>query len=50
MINDFDNEGSRTTIANSDSDAHAYTNTAIDQGYRAVKEMLADRRGYIVPL
>ncbi len=31
----------RITIANSDSDGHAYTNIAIDQGYRAVSEVLA---------
>ena len=31
----------RITIANSDSDGHAYTNIAIDQGYRAVQEALA---------
>jgi spermidine dehydrogenase len=31
----------RITIANSDSDGHAYTNVAIDQGYRAVSELLA---------
>jgi spermidine dehydrogenase len=31
----------RITIANSDSDGHAYTNIAIDQGYRAVQELLA---------
>jgi spermidine dehydrogenase len=30
----------RITIANSDSDGHAYTNIAIDQGYRAVQEAL----------
>ena len=30
----------RIKIANSDSDGHAYTNTAIDQGYRAVREIL----------
>jgi hypothetical protein len=34
----------RITIANSDSDGHAYTNThtniAIDQGYRAVQELV----------
>jgi len=30
----------RITIANSDSDGHAYTNIAIDQGYRAVREAL----------
>ena len=29
----------RITIANSDSDGHAYTNIAIDQAYRAVKEI-----------
>jgi spermidine dehydrogenase len=28
-------------IANSDADGHAYTNTAIDQGYRAVREIVA---------
>jgi spermidine dehydrogenase len=31
----------RIKIANSDADGHAYTNTAIDQGYRAVREMVA---------
>jgi spermidine dehydrogenase len=31
----------RITIANSDSDGHAYTNIAIDQGYRAVQEVFA---------
>jgi spermidine dehydrogenase len=31
----------RTTIANSDSDGHAYTNIAIDQGYRAVQEVFS---------
>jgi spermidine dehydrogenase len=31
----------RITIANSDSDGHAYTNIAIDQAYRAVQETLA---------
>jgi len=31
----------RITIANSDSDGHAYTNTAIDQAYRAVQEVVA---------
>lgn len=31
----------RITIANSDSDGHAYTNIAIDQGYRAVSEAWA---------
>jgi spermidine dehydrogenase len=30
----------RITIANSDSDGHAYTNIAIDQGYRAVSELM----------
>jgi spermidine dehydrogenase len=29
----------RITIANSDSDGHAYTNIAIDQGYRAVQDL-----------
>lgn len=33
----------RITIANSDADGHAYTNIAIDQGYRAVKEVMAMR-------
>lgn len=31
----------RITIANSDSDGHAYTNIAIDQGYRSVQEILS---------
>jgi len=31
----------RITIANSDADGHAYTNIAIDQGYRAVNEVMA---------
>ena len=31
----------RITIANSDSDGHAYTNIAIDQAYRAVQEIVA---------
>jgi len=31
----------RIKIANSDADGHAYTNTAIDQGYRAVREIMA---------
>ena len=31
----------RITIANSDSDGHAYTNIAIDQGYRAVTEVMS---------
>jgi spermidine dehydrogenase len=30
----------RIKIANSDADGHAYTNTAIDQGYRAVREIM----------
>jgi spermidine dehydrogenase len=30
-------------VANSDADGHAYTNIAIDQGYRAVAEILAGR-------
>jgi spermidine dehydrogenase len=33
----------RITIANSDADGHAYTNIAIDQGHRAVKEIMALR-------
>jgi len=33
----------RITIANSDSDGHAYTNIAIDQGYRAVQEALSGK-------
>jgi spermidine dehydrogenase len=33
----------RITIANSDADGHAYTNIAIDQGHRAIKEILAMR-------
>jgi spermidine dehydrogenase len=33
----------RITIANSDSDGHAYTNIAIDQGYRAIQETMALR-------
>jgi spermidine dehydrogenase len=32
----------RIHIANSDADGHAYTNIAIDQGYRAVREIVAD--------
>ena len=31
----------RITIANSDSDGHAYTNIAIDQAYRAVQEVFS---------
>jgi spermidine dehydrogenase len=34
----------RIHIANSDADGHAYTNTAIDQGYRAVSELVASQR------
>ena len=30
----------RIKIANADADGHAYTNTAIDQGFRAVKEIV----------
>jgi spermidine dehydrogenase len=30
----------RIKIANSDADGHAYTNTAIEQGYRAVREIV----------
>ena len=32
----------RIKIANSDADGHAYTNTAIDQGYRAVREIVGN--------
>lgn len=35
----------RITIANSDSDGHAYTNTAIDQAYRAVQEVVSIKEG-----
>ena len=31
----------RIHVANSDADGHAYTNIAIDQGYRAVQEIIA---------
>jgi spermidine dehydrogenase len=31
----------KITIANSDSDGHAYTNIAIDQAYRAVQELIS---------
>jgi spermidine dehydrogenase len=31
----------RITIANSDADGHAYTNIAIDQGHRAINEVMA---------
>jgi len=34
----------RIHIANSDADGHAYTNIAIDQGYRAVQEIRAMRK------
>jgi spermidine dehydrogenase len=34
----------RIHIANSDSDGHAYTNIAIDQGYRAVQEIVKSGR------
>ena len=34
----------RIHIANSDSDGHAYTNIAIDQGYRAVEEIVAGKK------
>jgi spermidine dehydrogenase len=34
----------RITIANSDSDGHAYTNNAIDQAHRAVKEIIGMRK------
>ena len=37
----------RITIANSDSGGAAYTNVAIDQGYRAVTEVLARMAGSI---
>jgi spermidine dehydrogenase len=30
----------RIKIANSDADGHAYTNTAIDQAHRAVREIV----------
>jgi spermidine dehydrogenase len=35
----------RIHIANSDADGHAYTNIAIDQGYRAVREITALGKG-----
>ncbi len=35
----------RIHIANSDADGHAYTNIAIDQGHRAVAEIVAGRKG-----
>ena len=34
----------RIHVANSDADGHAYTNIAIDQGSRAVAEIVADRK------
>ncbi|MGA7399371.1 MAG: NAD(P)-binding protein [Candidatus Sulfotelmatobacter sp.] len=34
----------RIHIANSDADGHAYTNIAIDQGYRAVSEIVASQK------
>lgn len=34
----------RIHIANSDSDGHAYTNIAIDQGYRAIQEIVTARQ------
>jgi spermidine dehydrogenase len=34
----------RIHIANSDADGHAYTNIAIDQGYRAVSEIAASQK------
>jgi spermidine dehydrogenase len=34
----------RIHIANSDADGHAYTNIAIDQGYRAVSEIVARQK------
>ena len=34
----------RIHIANSDADGHAYTNIAIDQGYRAVQEIAANAK------
>jgi spermidine dehydrogenase len=34
----------RIHIANSDADGHAYTNIAIDQGYRAVREITAEAK------
>ena len=37
----------RITIANSDADGHAYTNIAIDQGHRAVQEVVAMRKSTI---
>lgn len=34
----------RIHVANSDADGHAYTNIAIDQGYRAVQEIVSGRK------
>ena len=36
----------RISIANSDSDGHAYTNTAIDQAYRAVQEIISTNKAF----
>ncbi len=36
----------RITIANSDSDGHAYTNIAIDQAYRAIQEAIHIAAGH----
>jgi len=33
----------RIKVANSDADGHAYTNTAIDQGLRAVREIVGEK-------
>jgi len=34
----------RIHVANSDADGHAYTNIAMDQGYRAVSEIVANKK------
>jgi spermidine dehydrogenase len=34
----------RIHVANSDADGHAYTNIAIDQGYRAVSEIVGSQK------
>ena len=39
----------RITIANSDSDGHAYTNIAIDQAYRAVTELFGHSASGEIP-
>ena len=39
----------RISIANSDADGHAYTNIAIDQGYRAVREVIDHRSDNLHP-